>query len=160
MTAYDDVEGSLNQLASVSPAGFAIGLHLEFTTSKYIFQHYSRTWMEEYSRRGLILIDPDREVGDRERWVDPLVRPRHDRHGGRAVRGRRLRAEVRCPIAVVGRSSRSLGSFASSEREFSEPEIAELSARLKHMHDSTADVEPESSEDLKLKRLASSLAHS
>jgi LuxR family transcriptional regulator len=160
MTAYDAVEESLNQLASISPAGFAIGLHLEFTTSKYIFQHYSRSWMEEYSRRGLILMDPTVRWGIENagwiRWSDLAAADT----GGVLIAAADFGLKYGVSISVVGPSSRSLGSFASSEREFTEAEIAELSASLRQMHDSTAEVEPESNEDLKLKRLASSLAHS
>jgi LuxR family transcriptional regulator, quorum-sensing system regulator SdiA len=160
MTAFDAVEDSLNQLASISPAGFAIGLHLEFTTSKYIFQHYSRSWMEEYSRRGLILIDPTVRWGiENEGWIRWSELAAID-SGGVLTAAAEFGLKYGVSIAAVGRSSRSLGSFASPEREFTESEIAELSVILRHLHDSTADVEPESSEDLKLKRLASSLAHS
>jgi LuxR family transcriptional regulator, quorum-sensing system regulator SdiA len=160
MTAFDAVEDSLNQLATSSPAGFAIGLHLEFTTSKYIFQHYSRTWMEEYSRRGLILIDPTVRWGiENEGWIRWSDLAALD-SGGVLAAAAEFGLTYGVSISVVGPSSRSLGSFATSEREFTEAEIAALAENLRRMHDSTADVVPDSSEDLKLKRLASSLAHS
>jgi LuxR family transcriptional regulator len=63
-------------------------------------------------------------------------------------------------ISIVGATSRSLGSFASPDREFTDEEIAQLTACLTQMHEVTASVEPESTEDLKIKRFASSLAHS
>ena len=63
-------------------------------------------------------------------------------------------------ISIVGPTSRSLGSFASPDREFTEDEIAQLSACLAEMHEVTAAVEPEfEPDDLKIKRFASSLAH-
>jgi LuxR family transcriptional regulator len=160
MTAYDVVEANIARLSSISPAGFAIGLHLEFTTSKYIFQHYAKAWMEEYSRRGMILVDPTVKWGIQNegaiRWSDLSATDT----GGvlAAAAGFGLRYGV--SISIVGATSRSLGSFASPDREFTDEEIAQLTACLTQMHEVTASVEPESTEDLKIKRFASSLAHS
>jgi LuxR family transcriptional regulator len=160
MTAFDVVEANIARLDTNSPTGFAIGLHLEFTTSKYIFQHYSRPWMEEYSRRGLILSDPTVRWGiENVGWIRWSELARLDAAGVLAAAaefGLRFGASV----SIVGPASRSLGSFASADREFTEAEIAGFAACLQEMHDVTADVQQDSSDDLKIKRLASSLAHS
>jgi LuxR family transcriptional regulator len=160
MTANDVVEANVARLASISPAGFAIGLHLEFTTSKYIFQHYAKSWMEEYSRRGLILVDPTVRWGiQNEGWIRWSELAASDQ-GGVLNAAAEFGLKYGVSISIVGASSRTLGSFASPEREFTEGEIAQLTACLAEMHEVTAAVEPESGEDLKIKRFASSLAHS
>jgi LuxR family transcriptional regulator len=160
MTAFEVVEANIARFAAESPAGFAIGLHLEFTTSKYIFQHYSRSWMEEYSRRGMILADPTVRWGiQNEGWVRWSELSATDTAGVLAAAAEfGLRFGV--SVSVVGPASRSLASFASADREFTEAEIAAFSTSLSEMHDVTADVLPDSSDDLKIKRLASTLAHS
>jgi LuxR family transcriptional regulator len=159
MTAFDVVEANIARLASTSSAGFAIGLHLEFTTSKYIFQHYSRAWMEEYSRRGLILADPTVRWGiENEGWVRWSDLAAIDAAGVLAAAAE-FGLKFGVSISVVGATSRSLGSFASVDREFTEAEIAAFSESLREMHEVTAGVQPDSSDDLKIKRLASTLAH-
>lgn len=45
-------------LQDLAPAGFAIALHVQFTTPTFLFQTYPRAWIEEYSRKGFVLRDP------------------------------------------------------------------------------------------------------
>ncbi len=58
------MEGSPNILAAIArldalcPAGYAMALHISYTTPKFLFQAYDSDWMEQYSKQGLVLKDP------------------------------------------------------------------------------------------------------
>ena len=159
MDRSDELAGLFEGLSDLSPAGFAIGLHLSFTTSKYIFQTYSKEWMDEYSEKGLILHDPTVRWGLENtgwiRWSD--LRANDPGHVIDAAADFGLRYGV--SISVASDDARSLGSFAATEKDFSEADIKHLSDRLRQMHDLTGDIEPDSADDHKVKRLAASISH-
>ena len=48
----------LKRLRSRSPAGFAIALHIEFTTPRYLLQSYAKDWLDLYSSRSMVMQDP------------------------------------------------------------------------------------------------------
>jgi LuxR family transcriptional regulator len=145
-------------LKARSPSGFAIGLHLDYTTSKYIFQAYSKEWMEEYSRRGFLLGDPTVRWGLENsgsiRWsdlqaTDPL---------GVIAAAKTFGLDYGVSVSVGDADSRSIGSFASPEGEFSESAIESFTQRLSEMHELSASIEPESIDDKRIKRFAASLS--
>ncbi len=41
-----------------SPAGFAIALHIRFSSPTFLFQSYPAAWSEEYTNKGLLMQDP------------------------------------------------------------------------------------------------------
>ncbi|SMY07263.1 autoinducer binding domain-containing protein [Flavimaricola marinus] len=158
MSHADNLISLFDGLKARSPAGFAIGLHLDYTTSKYIFQAYSREWMEVYSRRGFLLSDPTVRWGLENtghiRWSELEAA---DPAGViEAAKGYGLDFGV--SVAIAGTESQSLGSFASSEGEFSESAIDLFSERLSKMHEISAKIEPESNDDKRVKRFAASLS--
>lgn len=124
----------LQRLRRRSPAGFAIALHIEFTTPRYLFQAYDKDWLDFYSARGLVMQDPT--VGwafannGAIRWSaladnDPAgVLARAAEHG--------LRYGV--AIALDDGGSKTMASFARDDRELSEIDIAGLSADLRALH--------------------------
>lgn len=157
MSTIENVRNLLAELGDTTSAGYAIGLHLEFTTSRYILQTYSKDWMAEYSRRGLLLVDPTVRWGVENlgwiRWTD--LAPLDEGGVLEAAAGYGLKYGV--SIAVEGGGTRSLGSFASSDAEFTEAQIATLSSDLEKLHALTGDIELDSPEDKELKRLATTL---
>ncbi|MEM6740998.1 MAG: autoinducer binding domain-containing protein [Pseudomonadota bacterium] len=158
MSPSDQVVALFDDLIALSPAGYAIGLHLNFTTSKYIFQNYTKDWMEEYSRKGLILSDPTVRWGLENvgaiRWsvlrdTDP---------GGVIAAAEAFGLKFGVSISIAEGDGRSLGSFAATDREFDEEAISQLSHRLRQMHALTAHVEHDSADDKRIKRFAASLS--
>jgi LuxR family transcriptional regulator len=158
MTRVEDIVAQFEGLTSMSPAGYAIGLHLSFTTSKYIFQTYSKEWMEEYSRRGLILSDPTVRWGLEHvgwiRWselreVDPA---------GVIDAAAEFGLTFGVSISVADEDTRSLGSFAATKEEISEDVVAELTQRLREVHHLTRKIEHDSAEDKQIRRFAASLS--
>lgn len=159
LTLHDEAVGILAGFESLCPAGYAIGLHLQFTTSKYIFQHYSRAWMQEYSKRGLILVDPTVKWGVANegyiRWSDLSALD----DAGVLSAAAEFGLNFGVSISVGGSSGRSLGSFAAAEREFRDEEIADLTSGLKRLHDIAGEVETGSDTDVSLKKFAATLGH-
>lgn len=159
MTTAEEIEQILTGMEALSPSGFAIGLHLQFTTSKYIFQNYDKAWMDEYSRRGLILSDPTVRWGVENvghiRWSDLKAID----EGGVLDAAAEFGLTYGVSISVEDGPTRSLGSFASSKREFTDSEIEQLAIGLQRMHDLTQDVEADAATDRQLKKLAASMAH-
>lgn len=139
MSGQDRISTLLAQLHAASPAGFAIALHVRFTSPRYLFQSYAKDWLDTYSREGLVLHDPVVRWGFTHEgtvhWSaldDPAgVMERAAAHGLRhgAV------------IAFVRDGSRTMAGFARGDREPSDDEIAALRGILEELHDLTGSVE-------------------
>jgi LuxR family transcriptional regulator len=131
----------IEKLHAASPAGFAVGMHVIFTTPRYMFQSYEKTWLDTYSRLGLVLRDPVVRWGFSNtgsiRWSqleemdDAGVLARAAEHG--------LKYGV--VIAIQRNGSRTMGGFARGDREMTDGEIADLTADLTELHDLTHKVE-------------------
>jgi LuxR family transcriptional regulator len=141
MPNQEKISELIEKLHIASPAGFAVGLHVIFTTPRYMFQSYEKTWLDTYSRLGLVLRDPVVRWGFSNtgsiRWSgladqdDTGVLDKAAEHGLR----------YGTVIAMVRSGSRSMGGFARSDREPTDQEIAELTADLTELHDLTQKVE-------------------
>lgn len=138
MAPEADLLTTLGDLIEVSPAGFAVGLHIRFTTPTFMFQTYPREWVEEYSRKGLLARDPtvawafantgritwaDLEPSDTDR-VFPQAAEHGLRHG--------------LMVSLLREGSRSLGGFARSDRPFQEDEAERIESLLCRLHTATA----------------------
>ncbi|WP_167766954.1 autoinducer binding domain-containing protein [Jannaschia formosa] len=158
MDRATELIGLFEGLDEMCASGYAIGLHLSFTTSKYIFQTYPREWMDAYSRKGLILQDPTIRWGVENtgaiRWAD-LERS----DPGGVIKEARAHGLVEgVSVSVATDRSRSLGSFATPSGPFDATTVTELADRLLRMHEITADIESDSSEDKRIRRFAASMA--
>ncbi len=160
MNPADEVEHILQRLAEANPTGFAIGLHVSFTTSKLLFQTYRKDWMEEYSRRGFIMRDPTVRWGLENtgaiRWSD-LVALDED---GVLDAAKDYGLVYGVTIAIEDGGTRSIGSFGTQAREFLDAEIDDFKASIERMHGLTKDdvIDPPMEE--KLRRLAITSTHS
>ncbi len=142
-------------LHEAGPAGFAIGLHLTFTTPRYLFQSYPPAWQDIYTRKGYLMRDPTVHWGlANEGWIDWSDLCGHDPDGviGEAA-GHGMRHGV--TISVADRGSRSIASFARADRGFAGEEADAIQARVRELHDLTLNVHalPASLHDL-LRRLS------
>ena len=129
----------LDRMGALSPAGYAIALHVQFTTARYVFQTYDSAWAEYYSQNGLVLHDPV------VRWgiAHEGVRRRSDMEAEdsmgvlEAARQHGLAHGV--SVANLLDGSRSIGGFARSDRPHTDAEIAELEMLLDRLARMTAD---------------------
>jgi LuxR family transcriptional regulator, quorum-sensing system regulator SdiA len=133
------VAALLHGLDQRSPAGCAIGLHIRFTTPRYMFQSYAERWREQYTSSGLLFRDPTVRWGMNNvgwaRWCD-LEAIDSD---GILERARDYGLTNGVTVALVTDGSRSIASFARSDREYETPEIVELEAIFHDLHLTTAN---------------------
>lgn len=131
----------LADLDTASPTGFAIALHIEFTTPKFLFQSYSTQWIDLYSKMGLVLKDPTVHWGFANtgsiRWNDLAD---NDPEGVLALaREHGLRYGV--TVAILSGGKRSVASFSRDDREFLDVEVDALASNLKQLHEATSETD-------------------
>jgi len=139
MADRDLISAELGRLRKASPAGFAIALHVRFTSPKYLFQSYEKEWLDTYSREGLVLHDPVVRWGFEHegtlRWSE-LEDP-----AGVIKRSHPYGMRYGAVIAMVRDGSRSMGGFSRPDREMTDAEIEDLREHLTTLHDLTAKAE-------------------
>jgi LuxR family transcriptional regulator, quorum-sensing system regulator SdiA len=154
------VAALLHDLDRRSPAGCAIGLHIRFTTPRYMFQSYPKRWMDEYSGSGLLVQDPTVRWGmSNVGWILWRDLEAIDNHGV-LDRARNYGIMNGVTIALLIEESRSIASFARSDREFENSEIADLGLIFENLHRATASLKALTDDDqLALKDLSVRLTH-
>lgn len=154
------VAALLHDLDQRSPAGCAIGLHIRFTTPRYMFQSYPKRWMDEYAGSGLLVRDPTVRWGmNNVGWVRWCDLERIDPYGI-LERARRCGIMNGVTVALLTDGSRSIASFARSDREYEDVEIEEIRSIFEDLHRTTASLEALTEEDrLALKELSVRLTH-
>jgi len=145
-----NIMGLLPRLDGLCTAGYAIALHISYTTPRFLFQTYAKDWMQVYSEKGLVLKDPTVLWGFSNtgvaRWGDledidhdgllPLAREYGLKHG--------------FTFAVDDTAGKSITSFARNDRDFSDDEVSEISEIVLDLHGRTADVDEFSADELAL----------
>lgn len=134
------VLGDLNEMA---PAGYAIGLQIQYTTPKFMFQTYSKAWLSYYSQHGLLMRDPTLSWGFENTGVVRWSALKDQDTAGVL----KLAAEHGIPFGITCAKEsvdakngiRSVGSFARGDRDFTDEEVAAISAAFDHLHDETED---------------------
>jgi len=158
MTTVATTQGLLNDLSKVSSAGYAIALHVRFTTPTYLFQTYPADWMEYYSSQGLVMHDPTVKWGFENdgmvRWADLAESDSAGVLSQAAEHG--LSFGITTAVSKAG--SKSLASFSRSDRDFSDDEVRELIGLFEQLHDETADTTDEDVQNA-LKKLSVDLTH-
>ena len=135
MTQRASIAALLHDLDQRSPAGFAIALHIRFTTPTYLFQTYPKRWLDHYSSAGLVVHDPVVRWGFQQRRAHPVDRPRGDRQQGRAgasegLRDHERRGHRRGHVRVAQHREASRAPTGTTTRSRS----TELEARLARLH--------------------------
>lgn len=131
---------TLADLMKVATAGFAIGLHVRFTTSTFMFQTYPSSWAEEYSREGLIARDPTVAWGFSNEGIIDWKELESLDDAGVLARARMQGLVHGVTVSLFREGSRSIGSFARSDRYFTQPELHQIEEAMIELHDSTASV--------------------
>lgn len=129
----------LGNLQARSPTGYAIALHVRFTTPTYLFQTYPESWSELYSSAGLVMQDPTVawafENTGTVRWRD--LEPTDSAGVLRLAAEHGLKHGF--TLSQDRDGSRSLSSFSRGDRDFTDTEIAEITALADELHDLTAN---------------------
>lgn len=132
-----EISETLGQLNKLAPTGYALGIHIEYTTPKFMFQTYAKDWLDYYSSHGLVMSDPMvawafQEVGF-QRWSDL-----DDPHGV-MTKAAEFGMAFGLVVSIASDDSRTICGFANADREFSDEEIAEIEAHVANIHANTAD---------------------
>ncbi|KAA9009268.1 autoinducer binding domain-containing protein [Histidinibacterium aquaticum] len=153
MSLAADIERDLDRLSELSPSGFAMAFHVRFTTPAFLFQTYSRKWLDIYSQEGLVMRDPIVNFGfaktGAKRWSE-LTEPDPDNVMGRA---KDFDMNYGVAVGIDEDGSRSLAGLARPDREFTDAEIEEIEELVRSLHHATLDngsLAPEAAKQLKL----------
>ncbi|SMY09066.1 autoinducer binding domain-containing protein [Flavimaricola marinus] len=151
MAPKTEIQTRLESLKELAPAGFAMALHVRFTTPAYLFQTYPKAWIDYYNKNGLVMRDPTVRWGFQNvglaHWRDLMAEDADGVIEAAAKHG----MKHGITYVLERGESRSLSSFTRSDREFTPAEIAEVSAHVDALHDQTASLEslpPETREEL------------
>ena len=137
MDRISEIRENLAEMQRLSPMGFAVALHVSFTTPRFLFQTYARDWMRHYSEKGLVLDDPTVKWGlEHDGVVDWADLAKDDARGVLAqAQEYGLRHGV--TVSVYEEGSRSVGSFAREDRAFSAEEQDTLKELFGQLHRAT-----------------------
>ncbi|WP_368187579.1 autoinducer binding domain-containing protein [Aestuariibius sp. HNIBRBA575] len=127
-------EGDLLQ---ISPSGYHIALRVGFAFPLAEINAFPAGWIDHYTQQRFMLFDPIiRWVYSNTgaiRWSEcPLEDPRKVL-GQAATFGLRFGVAISC-FDGNAEGQRSFGSFARSDREFTDPEIKALTAYVSYRH--------------------------
>lgn len=132
-----EISEALGRLNALAPTGYALGIHIEYTTPKFMFQTYPKDWLDYYSSHGLVMSDPMvawgfQEVGS-QRW-SALEDP-----AGVMVKAAEHGMKYGLVVSVASEDSRTICGFANADREFTDDEIAQIEAHVAKIHEHTAE---------------------
>ena len=133
-----DVLGELNGLAQ---AGYAIGLQIQYTTPKFMFQTYSKEWLDLYSEKGLLMSDPTLAWGFENTGAVRWAQLRDNDPAGvlQLAKAHGIKFGITCAQESEGVKDgiRSVGSFARNDRDFTAQEIVDITAHFNTLHAAT-----------------------
>lgn len=135
MSVRTRIDVELQNLARLATAGYFIGLHIRFTSPLFTFQTYDQRWIDHYTENGYVLRDPMTAWGFSRtgwiRWSDPALLDPFGLFKDAARYGLHYGITVACgPI-----KSRTIASFARSDREFRDEEIDKIERAVLRLHD-------------------------
>ena len=160
MKTNDDILDALKTLDALAPLGYAIALHIIYTAPRFLFQTYDEAWMKYYSANGLVLKDPTVLWGFENtgttRWSDLTDRD----PDGVLDMAREHGLAYGFTFASRDEEMPSIASFARSDREFTDQEIAEISAIVDEVRRKTARLDSLTPEQCEaLRQLSISFTH-
>lgn len=127
----------LSQLDELCPSGYAIALHIHFTTPVFLFQTYEREWIDVYSRKGLVMKDPTVRWGFSNTGVKVWSDLQGDDAEGVLKEAAEFGLKFGFVVALNEGDSKTVASFAREDRDYTESEQVEITQILKELHNCT-----------------------
>lgn len=152
MSGQAEIKSKLVALQEKVPAGYALAFHVRFTTPTFLFQTYDRKWLEHYSQHGYVMSDPTVHWGFENRGTCNWEDLKSNDPANVLVAAAEHGLNYGISWAIGDETSQSLGSFARSDRQFTDEEKAELIEIVTELHDLTNNLEalsPETADALK-----------
>ena len=160
MDGGPNIMAAISRLDVLCPAGYAMALHIRYTTPKFLFQTYNAQWREEYSKKGLVLQDPTVSWGFENTGTINWRDLKESDQAGVLEQAKAYGIEYGFTLSLDRNNSKSITSFARGDREFSVTEIDEISEIVTDLHNYTADIDEFSSVELvQLKQMSVDFTH-
>ena len=160
MDGPPNIMAAISRLDALCPAGYAMALHIRYTTPKFLFQTYDSQWREEYSKKGLVLQDPTVRWGFANTGTINWRDLKESDQARVLEQARAYGIEHGFTLSLERNNSKSITSFARGDREFSAAEIKEISEIVSELHSYTADIDEFSSVELaQLKQMSVDFTH-
>lgn len=148
MTGSVAVAAPLARLKEIGDAGFAVALHIQFTTPTCLFQSYPKEWIDIYSQRGYVMQDPTVRWGFENigqiRWSDLAQLDT----AGVLSEASNFGLRYGLTFSIEGADDRSIASVARSDRELTDDEALEANQLLTDLHKLTSESTDFTSSDL------------
>lgn len=137
MSSKIGLDLELHALSLLAPAGYFAGFHIRFAAPLMSFQTYDQRWTDHYTEQGYALRDPTIAWGfstvGSSRWRDFGIPDTFNILSEAKEYGLCFGVTVSCgPI-----SSRTIASFARSDREYTDSEIEEVTRIIRRLHSLT-----------------------
>lgn len=134
MYKMEGINHWLEVLNVKAPAGYAIGLHIEYNAPKVQFESYPVAWVNHYEKKGYFLNDPVvmwgfQNQGTR-RWSDLTGMDTK----GVFVDAKAYGMNFGFVASIEANGKHSIAGFSRPDREFSDAEITEICEILMMIH--------------------------
>ncbi len=134
MLDRNSFDSELSKLGEFAEAGYFLALHIRFTSPLMFFQTYREDWTEHYTQNGYVLRDPmtawSFATTGATRWSNPRI-PDPFKIFAEA---RKFDLNYGVTVSAGPITSRTVGSLARSDREFTDAEIANIEKITKNLH--------------------------
>lgn len=151
---------SLPELGKLCPTGYAMALHISFSTPRFLFQTYSHEWMDVYSRKGFVLQDPTVIWGFTNTGTKNWTELANLDDAGILKEAENFGIHFGFTVSVDEGDSKSIGSFTRGDREFTKDEVSQIEAVFHSIHLRTADIQQIPAKEVEqLKRISVNFTH-
>lgn len=137
MSLRSGLELQLHRLSLLAPAGYFIGLHIRYASPLMQFSTYNQDWLDHYTEKAYALRDPTIAWGfgheGASRWADMGIPDPFGLFDEARAFGLIYGLTVSCGQI----SSRTISSFARSDRDFLDAEIETIEQQVRRLHDMT-----------------------
>lgn len=134
MQLKTDLSESLSHLDMLAPSGYGLGLHIRNGTPYMLLRTYDPEWSAKYADEGYMMVDPLVFWGVQNegviRWSELEVPDPHNVLMQAATYG----AKYGVAISIGPISSRSIGGFSRSDREYMDAEVQHLLNVVTKLH--------------------------
>jgi LuxR family transcriptional regulator, quorum-sensing system regulator SdiA len=131
----------IRRLRRRSPAGFAIALHVTYTTPKYYLVAYEKDWLDYYSSKGFIMNDPTAHWGFANTGSIRWSELKDNDPAGVLSDAARFGLKYGLTTSVLADGSRTIASFARDDREMSDIDAAAIRKDVAELHRLTLGAE-------------------
>lgn len=131
------LESELQKLTPLSEGGYFIGLHIRYAAPLMQFSTYNQAWLDHYTEKAFALRDPTIAWGFSTegacRWSEFTIPDPF----GLFEEANKFDLKYGLTVSCGPISSRTIASFARSDREFNNSEIEQILLIIRRLHDKT-----------------------